>query len=208
MVVMLVVLSALSATGCGGENGGDQDSAGGQDTAKDKAADGSKDAGKDGRPTALPDQLAPAKLGELSVQQFGEIYMAGQPDEAALQAAKQAGVLHVVNLRSVGENAGFDEGKIVADLGMRFHNPGFSSPDELTEFVFLRVRDLLSSKANRPMLLHCASANRVGAVWLAHRVLDDGLPYEKALAEAKQVGLRSKALEAVAKAYIDSKPCE
>jgi hypothetical protein len=43
----------------------------------------------------------------------------------------------------------------------------------------------LRKPGERPLLLHCASANRVGAVWLAHRVLDGGLSYDAALREAE-----------------------
>jgi protein tyrosine phosphatase (PTP) superfamily phosphohydrolase (DUF442 family) len=68
--------------------------------------------------------------------------------------------------------------------------------------VFDATRKLLV-EAERPILVHCASANRTGAIWLVFRVLDTGLEYDAALAEAKQSGLRSAAFEAKAKGYID-----
>jgi protein tyrosine phosphatase (PTP) superfamily phosphohydrolase (DUF442 family) len=55
----------------------------------------------------------------------------------------------------------------------------------------------------RPLLFHCASANRVGALWLPYRVLDNGITYDAALAEAKQVGLRAPGMETKAKDYIE-----
>ncbi|MBI1312566.1 methyltransferase domain-containing protein [bacterium] len=51
-------------------------------------------------------------------------------------------------------------------------------------------------------MVHCASANRVGAVWLAHRVLDAKIPVEASLAEARAVGLRTSAYEQRAYEYI------
>lgn len=96
----------------------------------------------------------------------------------------------------------FDEATLVADLGMRYENVGFQDPDTLTDEIFDRVRALLKDPAKKPILLHCSSANRVGAVWLAHQVLDDGLGFDDALAEATTVGLRVPALEAKAKGYI------
>ena len=39
--------------------------------------------------------------------------------------------------------------------------------------------------------MHCASANRVGAVWLPYRVLDQNVPLEEALPQAQAIGLRS-----------------
>jgi hypothetical protein len=50
--------------------------------------------------------------------------------------------------------------------------------------------------------IHCAAANRVGAVWLIKRVLVDGWDIERATAEAKRVGLRSPQLEQFALDYI------
>ena len=64
------------------------------------------------------------------------------------------------------------------------------------------VRELLNDTSRRPMILHCASANRVGAVWLVHRVIDDGLDYDVALAEAKKVGLRSAEYQQAAESYL------
>ena len=50
--------------------------------------------------------------------------------------------------------------------------------------------------------MHCGSASRVGSVWLAKRVLQDGWTVEKATEEAKAIGLRSEALEKYALDYI------
>ena len=52
------------------------------------------------------------------------------------------------------------------------------------------------------MLVHCFSAGRVGATWLAHRVLDDGLTVEAAVAEAKTIGLKKEDFIAKATDYV------
>ena len=51
-------------------------------------------------------------------------------------------------------------------------------------------------------MLHCASGNRVGAVWLAYRVLDEGLEPGAALEEARTIGLRSAGYEERALEYV------
>ncbi|MDF1813784.1 MAG: DUF3365 domain-containing protein, partial [Verrucomicrobiales bacterium] len=56
--------------------------------------------------------------------------------------------------------------------------------------------------APRPLLLHCGSSNRAGAVWLAARALDQGVELEKAVEDAKLVGLKKEAYEEKARAYI------
>lgn len=61
----------------------------------------------------------------------------------------------------------------------------------LTDAVFDETRAWLTDDGKKPLLLHCHSANRVGAIWLAHRVLDDGLMLAAAEREATLVGLNT-----------------
>jgi hypothetical protein len=51
--------------------------------------------------------------------------------------------------------------------------------------------------------LHCASANRVGAVWIPFRVLDQGIELEAAVAGAKAIGLETPEYEAKARDYVE-----
>ena len=144
-----------------------------------------------------------ASLGATrNVHRYRDFYLAGQPSEADLQEAKNVGIKTVVNLRMPKELA-FHEKEIVDKLGMAYHNPGISAPEMMTDQLFSKIRGILNDSEHQPVLLHCGSANRVGAIWLAYRVLDGGLSYEAALSEAKTVGLRSPAMEEKAKDYIE-----
>ena len=144
----------------------------------------------------------PAQLGNTpSVHFLNCVYLAGQPSADDFVVARKSGIKTVVDLRNPGE-LGWDEGAFVRKLGMEYHRIPFSAPESLTADVFSQVRALLNDWKNRPLILHCRSANRVGAVWLAHRVLDAGLPYDQALDEARQIGLRTVEYERQAKAYI------
>ena len=131
-----------------------------------------------------------------------DFYLAGQPSEADLLEAKNVGIKTVVNLRMPKELT-FHEQEVVNKLGMTYHNPGIGAPEMMTDELFDKIRGILNDSENQPILMHCGSANRVGAIWLAYRVLDGGLSYEDALTEAKTVGLRSPAMEEKAKDYIE-----
>lgn len=149
-----------------------------------------------------PKKLEPAKCGSVKqLHVLDDIYLAGQPTAADFQEFKKRGVKSVLNLRTK-EELDFDQAKTLKSLGLEYHHVPIASPDALTDETFDKLRKLLNEKEQRPMLMHCAVASRVGAVWLAHRVLDGGLTYEAALAEAKTVGLKTPALEAKAKEYI------
>lgn len=149
-----------------------------------------------------PKKLEPAKCGSVKqLHALGDIYLAGQPSPEDFQEFKKRGVKSVLNLRTK-EELDFDEAKTIKNLGLEYHHIPIAGPDSLTDENFDKLRKLLNEKEQRPLVLHCTAANRVGAVWLAHRVLDGGLTYDAALAEAKTVGLKTPALEAKAKDYI------
>lgn len=165
-------------------------------------AAGSAD-GAGGRAAVAGDRLEPAALGTTArVHRFGNVYLASQPKAADLAQAKAAGVKTVLDLRPESENRGFDEPATLATLGLKYVNVPFASPEAMTDDVLDRVRTALRT-AERPLLVHCSSANRVGAVWIAWRAIDGGLALDDAVAEAQEVGLKSPELEGRARAYVD-----
>lgn len=147
--------------------------------------------------------LSPSDLGSTrNVHRIGDIYFSGQPGPDDWDAVTRAGIKTVITLRHVDELKEFDEKETVAALGMEFIQIPFGSAGELTDTVIEEVRARLKS-ARQPLLLHCASANRVGAVWIPFRVLDRGVAYDKALEEAKTIGLRSEAYQQRVEAYLE-----
>lgn len=155
-----------------------------------------------GHKAIVTDQLEPYECGTVQrLHTYQGVFLASQPAAADFEQAKMGGVKSVINLRHHAENKDFDEQKVVTDLGLTYHNVPWNGPDQLTDAKFDEVRSLLAS-VERPILLHCSSGNRVGAMWLAHRVLDHDLSYDAALAEAKIVGLTSPDYEKKAADYI------
>ena len=127
---------------------------------------------------------------------------AGQPTHQDLIRLKQKGVHSVLNLRTTVEDPGVaKEGAAVQALGLKyFHLPVDSN--RLTTKLgdeFLRI---VSDESNRPLFIHCASANRVGAFWILHRVINHGWSLAKAEEEARKVGLRSERLLEFARKYL------
>lgn len=146
--------------------------------------------------------LADAKLGETrNVHAFGETLLCGQPTANEFGTARDRGIQTVITLREPNE-IDWNEPQVVKSLGMDFYAFGFRTPESLTFELLDRVLAVMADEDRQPVMLHCASANRVGAVWMAHRVLHDELDFSKAKVEAKQVGLRTPAYEAVVLEYI------
>lgn len=146
--------------------------------------------------------LKPSSLGETrNVHAFDKILLCGQPSAEEFAAARDRGIKTIITLRRKGE-INWDEAGTVKSLGLGYHDFGFGPPESLTNDILDKSMKVMGDPANKPFMLHCASANRVGAVWLAHRVLNDGISVDDARKEAKTVGLRTAGYENKVLAYI------
>ena len=127
----------------------------------------------------------------------------GATETSALEGLKNDGFKAVINLRQASEpGANIPENSARAKaLGLNYLHIPFNAqaPEQKSVDDFLAA---VANKANQPVYVHCGSANRVGAVWLVKRVLQDGWTVEKATEEAKLIGLRSAPLEKFATDYI------
>jgi uncharacterized protein (TIGR01244 family) len=126
----------------------------------------------------------------------------GQPTEQAFAKIAASGFRSVLSLRTSGEGIDLTkERSLVEKAGLRYFNiPVVSSApraDQADEFI--RV---VKEKSNHPMLINCASANRVGAFMMIYRVLEQGWSEQKALDEALRIGLRGDELKRFAETYI------
>ena len=129
----------------------------------------------------------------------------GATETSALDGLAKDGFKSVINLRLASEaNANIDLNAAQAkSLGLNYVHIPFST-QQLDPKVIDQFLAAIADKSNQPAYVHCGSASRVGAVWLAKRVLQDGWTIEKATEEAKLIGLRSEALEKFALDYIAS----
>ncbi len=130
-----------------------------------------------------------------NVMQLKHLYIAGQPDEAGLLKAKSTGVTTVINMRTADESS-WDEQAYVEGLGMKYINiPVSGKLDKQDREAFAKVEAAIKEQQGAPVLLHCASDNRVSA-WLAdHLYRGHGLSQENAIAIARRTGLSKQVLE-------------
>jgi len=147
-------------------------------------------------------RLKEKKLGSTQpVHAFGDIYLAGQPSAEDLRVFNGQGIKTVISLRHKKELP-WDEASTVELSGMKFVHVPFAGPQQLKPEVFDKVLKILRDEKQGPMVLHCGSANRVGAIWYAYRVLDGKLPPDEAMKEAQKVGLRTPAYLDRAQEYV------
>lgn len=125
----------------------------------------------------------------------------GQVSPQHLENLARAGVRTVVDLRGADEPRGYDEPATVRAAGMDYV-PLPIRHGLITDETVDRFREVMRDPARRPVLVHCATANRVGALLLAHLVLDEGKSPEEAIETAVGVGLRSREYADAALSYV------
>lgn len=130
---------------------------------------------------------------------------AGAVKPESVAEIKKMGFKAIFNLRLPTEpGADIDaEAAAAKAAGITFvHLPlNGTSPDPAVADNFLKQ---VSSPANQPAFIHCASGNRAAAMWLIKRVLVDKWDIDRAMAEASELGAMSPAMKTFALDYIQS----
>ncbi len=121
------------------------------------------------------------------VEPIDGISAAGQPDTAAFRVFAEQGYTTVIDIRTESEDRGLDEAAVISDLGMEYVVFEIDKPEEIN-FENARVLDKLIANAEGPVLVHCKSSNRVGAL-LALRESLNGADDAAALRYGKEAGM-------------------
>lgn len=163
------------------------------------------------RATLLVTLLATAAVGAQSAppgtvnytRLNATVACAGATGAEVIPALRAEGFKAIINLRQASEpGADVEATRAAAEAaGLKYHHIPVSGAQLKTETVdqFLAA---VKDPANSPVYIHCASANRVGMMWLIKRVVVDGWTVEKATAEAERAGLKNPKLKALALDYL------
>ena len=124
---------------------------------------------------------------------FEGVCTGGRPRPEDLRQARNSGVKTVISLCAPSECDNYDEGALVTALGMQYLNIPVASPADLTldkaKALAEALREARDSPVDGPVLVHCASGNRVGALFAIKACLIDGLTTEQSIAVGRAAGL-------------------
>lgn len=138
-----------------------------------------------------------AAVASGKVEPVDGLSTAGQPDEAGFRVFAENGYAAVIDLRTESEDRGLDEAAVVEDLGMEY----VSLPIGGSDITFDKAAELrrLMDRYDEPVLLHCGSSNRVGALLALQEYAETG-DREAALETGRAAGLtrlEGKVIEAI-----------
>jgi len=118
----------------------------------------------------------------------------GNLDPTGIPMLKQLGFKTIIDLNTDDEGAAAQK-PLVESAGLGYIHMAVPTkaptPEQVAEFA-----KLAEDPNNYPILIHCESANRVGAMWALYRA-SKGVPGEIAVEEGRAIGLKTSREPAV-----------
>jgi uncharacterized protein (TIGR01244 family) len=111
----------------------------------------------------------------------------GQPDVASLESLADSGYTTVIDLRRPQEERGIDEQAEVEGLGMSYVSIPIDGANGVT-YENAELLNQILGQAQGPVLIHCGSGNRAGALLSLSEKLN-GADNETALSVGRAGGL-------------------
>jgi protein tyrosine phosphatase (PTP) superfamily phosphohydrolase (DUF442 family) len=136
---------------------------------------------------------APAPVAIVSIpnaqRPLAGIVTGGQPSEDNLREAKNLGYKTVVSL--LPESDTVAEARLAQELGLRFVSIPITGAADLTPQNAQKLALAIDAEDAKPLIVHCASGNRVGALLALKAFYVDHVSAPEALALGQRAGLRS-----------------
>ena len=130
------------------------------------------------------------RVGKLNLDDIGPAtgnVSSAQPSEADLATLKEQGYVAVIDLRGAGENRGYDEAAAADAAALGYSPLPITSADAINVENARKLGALLE-QYDGPVLVHCGSGNRVGAL-VALLEAERGASAEEALEAGRAAGL-------------------
>lgn len=129
-----------------------------------------------------------------------------EPDADEFARIAREGFRSVVSLQSGDEkqkNPPDDERRMVEQAGLAFYHQPVTK-DSLSDDAVDRFREALESLP-KPVLMHCASGKRAGAMAMMHMGTEKGMSGEEVIGKAAEMGFEcdTPELERFVRSYVD-----
>jgi uncharacterized protein (TIGR01244 family) len=142
------------------------------------------------------------KISAKNVQQFTQQFIVGgQPSENDLVILSKSGVKTVINLRGDGEFNDFNEKEKVEALGMNYISIPIAGSSGINNTNLKLFSKAIANQEQA--FVHCASGNRVGAMFALDAHFNHNNNLEEALTVGKKSGLTR--LESTVRNVINNK---
>lgn len=115
---------------------------------------------------------------------------AGLLTRGGLEEARELGFRLIVDLRQADEPGAVEEAQLARALGIEHRRVAVAAGAPKWQQV-TELTALIHQPKHYPVLIHCVSSNRSGAIWAMYRARL-GVPLEVAIEEGRAAGLESR----------------
>jgi uncharacterized protein (TIGR01244 family) len=117
------------------------------------------------------------------------LFIAGQPTDDDLRAAKESGIRTIINLRSADEEGALaDEERLVEGAGLTYAAIPVS-PQTIDDLAVQRFIGAVDGDNDLPAVAHCGSGGRAGIMVLLHLAMKHGWSLQQTLDEGQKLGI-------------------
>jgi uncharacterized protein (TIGR01244 family) len=133
----------------------------------------------DAAPLGIPYEKAP----------FPGIVTGGPLTDEQLDRARESGYQTIVSLLPPAEQAPGGDAARVEASGLRYVSIPVSGAQDVTPENAAALREVLEDRGAYPVIVHCASGNRVGALFAVDAAVHRGLDVDEAVEIGRSAGL-------------------
>lgn len=137
---------------------------------------------------APPQAASPPAIANAAAPEPG-VFTGGRFGAGEVALLRDSGVKHVIDLTQEIESPDFDEAAALAAADIGYSRLPINGADGLTRENVVAFDRLLAA-ADEPVLVHCGSSNRVGAMAALRAAWLQGKGVEESLAVGREWGLK------------------
>jgi hypothetical protein len=129
-------------------------------------------------------------MGHMRVASGGAVWISGLASRGDLDLARRRGIEVAIDVSTEAEGEGHDVASACAELGIEYVAMHCDSRQRVRDELVDRVLFELRQRAHEPVLLFSGDSSRAAMLLAIHRIVDDRLPLERALVEARRAGMK------------------
>jgi uncharacterized protein (TIGR01244 family) len=132
-----------------------------------------------------------------------DLVSGGIPTREGLESLRKAGFRTILNLQMDGERGVAEEEGMATPLGYRYLRVPVTAAN-LDAAKVDAFRKIVKEPANRPLIVHCAGAQRVGMMFAILAALDEGKSLDEAERIGQGAGMTRGDLKAAFRAFVEN----
>lgn len=145
-----------------------------------------------------------ATLGSMhNVSVSGAFWFGSFPAAPDLDLAHRRGIKTVIDIAGPGEMQDYDVASTCQELGLRFVPIELDCRDCLDDGMVDAVLTELRAAQGEPLLLFCTNGSRAAMVFAIYRCIEEDVPIEQALTEARRAGMKPGPPESFVKKQVE-----